>query len=141
MADLFDTDAISEVQRKKPSQRYAAWLRTVPREEQFTSAVSVGELYEGAYRSRERELHLANISERVLKALTPLPFDVATARVFGKIQAHLEDEGTPLADADAQIAATAMYHGLELVTGNLRRLEQVPGLKINSILADSRRRG
>jgi predicted nucleic acid-binding protein len=77
----------------------------------------------------------------VLKALTPLPFDVATARVFGKIQAHLEDEGTPLADADAQIAATAMYHGLELVTGNLRRLEQVPGLKINSILADSRRRG
>jgi predicted nucleic acid-binding protein len=46
MADLFDTDAISEVQRKKPSQRYAAWLRTVPREEQFTSAVSVGELYE-----------------------------------------------------------------------------------------------
>jgi predicted nucleic acid-binding protein len=141
MAYLFDTDAISEVLRREPSQRYLEWLRTVPREEQFTSAVSVGELYEGAYRSRERERHLANISERVLKALTPLPFDVATARVFGQIQAQLENEGTPVADADAQIAAVAVYHGLELVTGNLRHFEQVPGLKINSILADSRRRG
>jgi predicted nucleic acid-binding protein len=113
----------------------------VPREEQFTSAVSVGELYEGAYRSRKSEHHLANINERVLKTVTPLPFDVATARVFGQIQAHLEAEGLPLADADAQIAATAVYHGLELVTDNLRHFERVPELKIKSILADSRRQG
>jgi predicted nucleic acid-binding protein len=139
MAYLFDTDAISEALRREPSQRYMEWLRTVPREEQFTSAVSVGELYEGADRSRERERHLANIGERVLKALTSLPFDVATARVFGQIQAYLEDAGIPLADADAQIAATAVYHGLELVTGNLRHFERVPGLRINSILADCRR--
>lgn len=141
MAYLFDTDAISEVLRRQPSQGYVEWLQTVPREEQFTTAVSVGELYEGAYRSIDRERHLANIAERVLKALTSLPFDVATACVFGQIQAHLEEEGTPLADADAQIAATAVYHGLELVTGNLRHFERVPGLKINSILVNSRSRG
>ena len=54
--------------------------------------------------------------------------------------ARLEDEGAPLADADLQIAAAAIYHGLELVTGNLRHFERVPGLVMNPVLAESRRR-
>jgi len=58
----------------------------------------------------------------VLVALTVLPFDVAIAKVFGKVRAGLEESGSPLADADLQIAATAIYHGLELVTGNARHL-------------------
>lgn len=39
MAYLFDTDALSEVMRKKPLVPYLIWLRRIPREEQFTSAV------------------------------------------------------------------------------------------------------
>jgi len=138
MAYLFDTDAISEVLRSRPSPRYVEWLRGVPREEQFASAVSVGELYKGAFRSPNSERHLANIDERVLEAVSALPYDVATARVFGQIRAALEAKGTPLPDADLQIAATAVYHGLELVTGNLRHFERVPGLTVNSILAECR---
>jgi tRNA(fMet)-specific endonuclease VapC len=46
--------------------------------------------------------------------------------------------GRPLADADLQIAATALHHGLELVTGNVRHFERVRGLSLNRILADSR---
>ena len=138
LAYLFDTDAISEVLKSRPSPRYVEWLRGVPREEQFTSAVSVGELYKGAFRSPNRERHLTNIDERVLEAVTALPYDVATARVFGQIRAALEERGTPLPDADLQIAATAIYHGLELVTGNLRHFERVPGLTVDPILARCR---
>lgn len=139
MAYLFDTDAISEVLRPRPAALYLQWLRRIPKDEQFTSAVAVGELYQGAFRSPAVERHLQNIEHRVLPSLTVLPYDVATARVHGEIRARLESVGKPLADADLQIAATALRHDLELVTGNVRHFRRVPGLRLESILADSRR--
>lgn len=138
MAYLFDTDAISELLRPRPLPVYVDWLRTIPREEQFTSAVVIGELYKGAYRSQARHSHLANIENRILPAITVLPYDVAITQVFGQIRAHLEEAGTILTDADLQIAATAIYHDLEMVSGNLRHFSRIPALKLNRILEDAR---
>lgn len=138
MAYLFDTDAISEMLRPRPLSVYVDWLNTIPREEQFTSAVVIAELYKGAYRSEAREHHLTNIERRILPAVTPLPYDMSTAKEFGKIRARLEEAGTILPDADLQIAATAIYHDLELVSGNLRHFSRITDLKINPILADAR---
>ncbi len=141
MAFLFDTDAISELLRPRPLTSYVEWLRNIPREEQFTSAVVIGELYKGAYRSQARPKHLNNIEQRILPAVTALPYDVATAKVFGRIRAKLEEAGTILPDADLQIAATAIYHDLELVSGNLRHFSRIAKLKLNNILSDARRLG
>lgn len=138
MAYLFDTDAISELLRPRPLKPYLDWLKTIPREDQFTSAVTVGELFKGAYRSAARERHLKNIEDRVLPAVTALPFDVSVARVFGKVRARLEQTGNILPDTDLQIAATALYHDLQLVTGNVRHFERIPDLRINRILAASK---
>jgi predicted nucleic acid-binding protein len=138
MAFLFDTDAISELLRPRPLSAYIAWLRTVSREEQFTSAVVIGELFKGAYRSQARQKHLNNIEQRILPAVTALPYDVATAKVFGQIRAKLEASGNILPDADLQIAATTIYHDLELVSGNLDHFSRIAKLKINPILADAR---
>ena len=138
MAYLFDTDAISELLRSRPAPAYVEWLRGVPREEQFTSSVVIGELYRGAFRSSAKERHLANIRQRVLPAVTVLPYDVAVAEVYGLLSAQLEDSGQALADADLQIAATAVYHNLELVTGNLRHFARIPQLRCNSVLKKSR---
>jgi predicted nucleic acid-binding protein len=91
VAFLFDTDAISEVLRRRPSERYVAWLRGVPRAEQFTSAVVVGELFKGAYRSPDAPRHLRNIETRVLPALTVLSYDVDVARAYGALRAQLEE--------------------------------------------------
>jgi predicted nucleic acid-binding protein len=140
MGYLFDADAISEVLKARPSRRYVEWLATVPRAEQHCSAVSVGELFRGAFRSPGRERHLANIQERVLPAVTILPYDAATAREYGRIAALLESQGRRLADADLQIAATALQHGLRLVTGNVRHFERVPDLEIERVLAHERPR-
>lgn len=138
MPFLFDTDAVSELLRLKPIAEYVDWVRTVPREDQFMSAVSVGELYHGAFRSQARDRHLKNIEQRVLPAVTILPYDVSVARIFGQIRAELELAGTRLDDADLQIAATALHHGLELVTGNIRHFARVPNLRLNRSLADLR---
>ncbi len=138
MAYLFDTDAVSEVLRPHPIPSYLRWLSAIPREDQFASAVSIGELFKGAYRSQANERHLNNIRDRVLPAVTVLPFDTEVAQVFGEISARLERIGQRLADADLQIAATALHHGLVLVTGNIRHFERVPDLKLGRALSDAR---
>lgn len=138
MAFLFDTDAISELLRPRPAVNYLKWIMKVAREEQFTSAVVIGELYRRAYSSQNRERHLTNIEQRVLPAVTVLPYDIDTAKVFGEIRANLEESGTILPDADIQIAATAIEHNLELITGNLRHFNRISDLKLNNILVNSR---
>lgn len=139
MAYLFDTDAISETLKPKPAASYVRWLRFVAREEQYTSAVVAGELFKGAYRSAASAKWLRRIDGVVLAAVTVLPYDVDVARIYGQIRAELESAGKLPGEADLQIAATALWHDLELVTGNLRHFERVPGLRINTVLADARR--
>jgi predicted nucleic acid-binding protein len=114
------------------------WLRTVPRDEQFTSAIVIAELYRGAFRSEHTERHVQNIEKRVLPSVTTLPFDVGVARVYGELDAGMKRAGTPLADADLQIAATAIHWGLQLVTGNLRHFARITGLPLCRALADAR---
>lgn len=138
MAYLFDTDALSEPLRRRPRKSYIAWLETIPRADQFTSAVTIGELYKGAFRVADASRHLRNIETRVLPAVTVLPYDLAVARVYGEIEAALSRSGQVLADADLQIAATAIYHGLDLITGNLRHFSRVPHLRLHAALADAR---
>lgn len=140
MAYLFDTDAISELFKPRPAASYVRWLVAVPREEQFTSAVVLGELYKGAFRSSAVARHLENIEQRLLPSVTVLSYDSAAARVYGEIRARLEAAGRPLADADLQIAATALLHDLELVTGNVRHFKRVPSLRISPALAEARPR-
>jgi predicted nucleic acid-binding protein len=96
------------------------WLASIPREEQFTSAVVVGDLYKGAFRSSAVARHLENVERRVLPAVTVLPYDVAAARVYG------------------QIRATWSRHDLELVTGNVKLFKRVPELRISRALADAK---
>lgn len=138
MAFLFDTDAISEVMRKRPLPAYLEWLRRLPRGEQFTSAINVGELYKGAYRSPAAEVWLERLQEQILPTLTVLPYDVGTAKLYGRLRADLELRGTVPGEADIQIAATALQHNLVMVTGNLKHYSRIEGLEIETILADAR---
>ncbi|HEV3456993.1 MAG TPA: type II toxin-antitoxin system VapC family toxin [Thermoanaerobaculia bacterium] len=138
MGFLFDTDAISEVLKKRPAPLYLQWIEKLPRVEQFTSAVVIGEMFRGAYRSAEPLRHVESIESRVLAVVTVLPYDVAVARVYGQIQASLSRVGRTIADADLQIAATAIHHGLTVVTGNLQHFERIPGVRVNRVLADAR---
>lgn len=68
MSYLFDTDALSEVMRKRPLPRFLSWLRGNLRRDQFASAVSIAELYEGAHPSQHRDLLLRRIDEVVVPA-------------------------------------------------------------------------
>lgn len=146
MPYLFDTDAISELLKKAPLAAYVHWVSGLRREDQFTSSVVIAELFAGAYllaadgRTEAADRHLRNLRERVIPAVTILPFDLMAAEKYGQIRSALQSQGTPLADLDMQIAATALAHNLILVTGNLTHFERVPGLNICRVLCDARAR-
>ncbi len=128
---LFDTNAISEVLRPRPNLVFVQWLQQLPRAEQLTSAVVVAELYVAAYRSATRERWLQRIEQVILPALTVLPFDLDCAHAYGRLHAMLGQSGTPIGDVDTQIAATALYHHLIVVTANIRHFERIPGLQLH----------
>ncbi len=132
MSYLFDTNAISEVFRRRPNPEIVRWLQDLPREEQYTSTVVVAELYEGAYRSRARERWLTRIAERVLGTMTVLAFDLDCAHEYGRLQAQLRSSGVPIGDVDTQVAATALCHRLTIVSANERHFRWIPGLQVRS---------
>ena len=52
------------------------------------------------------------------------------ADTFADVRRKLRMSGNMAPDLDVLIAATALAHGLTLVTGNLRHFARVPGLRI-----------
>lgn len=139
MPYLFDTNAVSELFKPRPNRDFLNWLDTLPRDEQFTSTVVIGELFVVAYRSKAREKWLARIREQVLPRMTVLPFDTSCAEEYGKVRARLADAGTPIGDSDAQIAATALRHGLTVVTANVRHFARLEALPLRPFLTGDRR--
>jgi predicted nucleic acid-binding protein len=123
---LFDTDTLSELLRRAPSPHLVARLAQVPPEEQFTPAITVGEMAYGAHRSPKREHLLRQLDERVWPNVQVLSWDREAAETYGALRAHLERAGTPLSEPDMRIAAIALAPGLIVITRNARHLRRVP---------------
>ncbi len=51
---LFDTDTLSNIVKRKPSERLLEKLEETPKAFQYTSAINVGEIYYGANRSSRK---------------------------------------------------------------------------------------
>jgi len=129
---LFDTDTLSQIMRRNPPRRLLARLDLTPREYQFTSAINVGELLFGAYRSPNRNAFLQQVESLIFPSFEVLPFELRAADVYARVRATLEREGRPLADADLRIAAVAIVNDLTLVTGNVRHFTRIPDLRIEN---------
>jgi predicted nucleic acid-binding protein len=81
------------------------------------NAVVVGELlagFQGGSRRRENEADLARFLSNPRVSL--LPIDRETAERYAAISNSLREAGTPIPTNDVWIAASAMQHGLTLVT-------------------------
>lgn len=132
---LFDTDVLSQVLKPAPLPSLVARLAVVPSEQQFTSAITVGEMVYGACRSPRREHFLRQLEERVWPNVRVLSFNRSAGETYGRLRAELERAGTPLAEPDLRIAAIALSQDLTVVTGNVRHFARVPGLRVENWLA------
>ena len=134
---LLDTDVLSNLLKRVPSTTLIARLASVPPEHQFTSSITLGELFYGAHRVRERtDVLLGRLDRTLLPNLPALPFDEAAARCYGEARAELERLGTPLGDADLRIGSIALARGLTVVTGNVRHFQRIPGLSVENWLEE-----
>ncbi|MBX9789820.1 MAG: type II toxin-antitoxin system VapC family toxin [Pirellulales bacterium] len=79
----------------------------------YVSSISCAELYAFGYRAHAKKL--AQIDD-LLNDLNILEFDDACAREYGRLHARLAERGRAASGADLMIAATALVHGLVLVT-------------------------
>jgi tRNA(fMet)-specific endonuclease VapC len=129
----FDTDIVSALTWRRPPLRLMRRLANVAVQEQFTSAITLGELMYGAAWRQDSDLY-----ERI-RAVLPsgariLPFDRAAAGRYGELRADLERAGKRLAEPDLRIASIALARDLTLVTGNTRHFARVPGLRVEDWL-------
>ncbi len=120
---LVDTDVISEMRKgENANPGVREFFAKASREatDLFLSAITIGELRQGVERIRHRgdaaqakrlERWLGQVTTTYARAI--LSFDQECAQVWGRLR--VPNPENPL---DKQIAATALIHGLSVVTRN-----------------------
>jgi hypothetical protein len=121
---LVDTDVLSLLRRPERSPRISRWIAAQRTTDLYVSVVSVAEIERGITRQRRRDPAFAGLLARWLDTVLSLygnrilPVDASTARRWGRLSGDLGHEGT-----DLLIAATAIEHGLTVVTRKVRHFE------------------
>lgn len=108
--------------------------RVSPTETLAVTAISVGELMHGVFKSSRIDENLARLGV-LLAAVAVLPYDEVAAQQFGRTKAELERAGQKLGDIDLQIASIALTQGVPLITHNRRHFERLSDLIIEDWLA------
>jgi tRNA(fMet)-specific endonuclease VapC len=97
------------------------------------SIISLAELYEGVYYSRDSVESEAALQRFLNPELTILSLDEETCKIFGKERGRLRTAGLLIGDCDLLIGATALRHRLTLLTNNRRHFERIEGLRMESV--------
>jgi predicted nucleic acid-binding protein len=139
---VLDTNVVSELRKAKAGKadtNVAAWAANVPASSLFLSAITILELETGVLLVERRDptqgaMLRAWLDDHVLPAFAGrvLSVDIAVAQRCASL--HVPD---PRSDRDALIAATALVHGMAVVTRNLADFEATGVRLINPWVATS----
>ncbi len=126
MSFLVDTDTCSAHLKgnARVSNRFLQYAGNL-----YISVVALGELYTWALRAKVSPRRLLSL-QAFLNDVVILELTADIAKKFGDIRAGLLDRGLPTPEMDLLIAATALHHGLTLVTHNVTDFANVPNLKV-----------
>lgn len=121
MKYLLDTNVLRELGKSTPHKNVAAWLKTVDDADLSISALTVREVTKGVARLRAAKPEVAAALDIAVKTIFdafegriwPIDRQVAAAwgGALGVSEKHVDDVG---------LAATALVHGLTVVTRNIR---------------------
>jgi predicted nucleic acid-binding protein len=121
---VLDTNVVSELRRAKSGKadrNVVAWAGSVPFASLFLSAITILELETGVLQVERRDPAQGRLlREWLSKHVLPtfhgrvLPIDTAVAQCCARL--HVPD---PRAERDSLIAASALVHGMTVVTRNV----------------------
>lgn len=128
---LLDTNVVSELRRPRPHGAVVEWLNATPDADLAISAVTLGEIQAGIEITREQDApkaaELESWANLVAGTYNVLPMDAPCFRLWAKLMHRKSDA----LYEDAMIAATALVHGLTVVTRNTGDFEAF-GLELHN---------
>lgn len=130
---LVDTNAISELMTPDPDFAVQLWFRLADVDSLFASVMNLGEIHRGIENLRAGRRR-RDLKEWVGTGFPAwfgshlLPVTGKIAERWGRLTTQAQRKEITLATADGLIAATAIEHGLTLVT---RNVEDFSGLDLS----------
>lgn len=125
MTFLVDANILSEATRSEPDSKVLEWLalheRDLAVDPVILGEIRVGILLLPAGKRRDR---LERWFEQGIERIHCLPWDAATGLRWAGLLAELRASGRSMPIKDSLIAATALVHGLTVVTRNRRDFEK-----------------
>ncbi len=120
---LLDTNVVSEWMKPRPNLGVMEWLETADEDRLFLSVATLGELRYGIERLAKGQRR-AQLEEWLETELVDrfegrvLIINDTVAATWGKVLAKADAAGKPMGAMDGFIAATALMHGMSIVTRN-----------------------
>jgi toxin FitB len=136
MTYLLHTNVVSEAIKPRPNERVVAWLTVQQSTDVYLSVLTLGEIEQGIARSPhpDRAERLAQWLENELQPQFHgriLVIDDQVMKTWGKITGQALVRGQPVGYVDSLLAATAITHGLTLVTRNVSDVAALPVPTLN----------
>ena len=129
---LLDTNVVSAMRRPDRHPGVTQWVAARQPAELFLSAITIGEIRRGIQQKERRNAPFAReLTAWLARLLTLhgdriLSFDGPVAQRWGRLSASLGYDSI-----DLMIAATALEHGLTVVTRNVSHFEPTGAPTIN----------
>ncbi len=135
MRVLLDTGVLSELYKPAHLPAVHEAVEAIPDKNLYLSVITLGEIGKGiallpeSRRKRNLSVWLTQIENAYTERV--LPIDAETTAIWGDITAAAQNQGIIIAAADALIAATALHHGLHLMTRNVKDFQATRAMLLN----------
>lgn len=127
MKVLLDTCVLAELRRLKGNHAVKAAVSKIPDQDLFLSVLTIGEIAKGISlliagpKKKNLTAWLAGLEAMFADRIVPI--NLETAQLWGSIMARGQKAGTTIPAIDGLIAASALQHGMHVMTRNTKHFK------------------
>lgn len=135
MKALLDTCVLTELRQRDGRPAVKSAVAEIPDADLYLSVLTVGEIAKGirllAAGRKKSALTSWLTGLETLYGERILAIDMETARIWGELTARAQKSGITVPGVDGVLAATALRHGLHVMTRNTRHFEATGAIIID----------